>query len=288
MLSVIIPAYNEENAITATLEEVKKVFENACIKKYEIIVVNDSSTDNTASRAEAFGVRVLTHPHNMGYGKALKTGIENATFETIIITDADRTYPFNEIPHLLKDYEKGFDMVVGARTGAHYKESFLKYPLRMILKFLVEFTAGRKIPDINSGLRIFKKSTILPYLPTLCDTFSFTTSATLAYMMTSKFVHYRPIPYAKREGTTKVKLFRDSLRTLLYILQAMNYYNPLKVFMLFTGLCILFACMGFLSSLMFNLRSGFLLGIGGLLVALISMGFGLIADLLKQIMHKKN
>ena len=216
----------------------------------------------------------------------MKTGIQNALYETIIITDADCTYPFDQVPGLLEDYEKGFDMVVGERTGKNFKESWFKYPLRLILKFLVEFTAGRKIPDINSGLRIFKKSTISTYLPTLCDTFSFTTSTTLAYMMTGKFVHYRPIPYAERKGKTKVKLFKDSLRTLQYILQAMNYYNPLKVFLLFTGLCVTLSFIGFLMSAFLDLTSGFYLGIGGLLVALISMGLGLLADLLKQIMHK--
>ena len=286
MISVVIPAYNEEDAIVYTIEEVKSVFSKEKISPYEIIIVNDSSSDKTKEIAEKQGVRVISHPHNMGYGKSLKTGIENALYETIVITDADLTYPFSTVPQLLEDYQKGFDMVVGARTGSNYKESFFKYPLRLILKFLVEFTAGRKIPDINSGLRIFKKSTIIPYFSTLCDTFSFTTSATLAYMMTSKFVHYHPIPYEKRKGKTKVKLFRDSLRTLQYILQAMNYYNPLKVFMLFTGFCITLSLFGFMGSAFLGLRSGFLLGIGGLLVALLSLCFGLIADLLKQIMHK--
>ena len=286
MISVIIPAYNEENGIASTIHEIQGILKKSSMEGCEIIIVNDGSTDKTAEIAGKLGVRVLNHPHNIGYGKSLKTGITHATHDTIVITDADCTYPFEEVPTLLKDYAKGFDMVVGARTGKNYKESFIKYPLRIILKFLVEFTAGRKIPDINSGLRIFKKSTVLPYLSTLCDTFSFTTSLTLAYMMTGKFVHYHPIAYAEREGKTKVKLFRDSLRTLQYILQAMNYYNPLKVFLLFSGLCIFLSLLGFLMSAFLGLNSGFLLGIGGLLVALLSLCFGLIADLLKQIMHK--
>ncbi len=155
------------------------------------------------------------------------------------------TYPFTEVPKLLEEYHKGFDMVVGARTGEHYRESNLKSPLRKILKFLVEFTAGRKVPDVNSGLRVFSKTTIIAYLNHLCDTFSFTTSMTLAYMMTGKFVKYIPIPYDKREGKSKVRLFRDSLRTLQYILQAINYYNPIKIFLSFAALCIFFSIIGF-------------------------------------------
>lgn len=286
MVSVVIPAYNEENAIVDTIQEIRKVFEEERVKEYEIIIVNDGSSDATRERAESCGVAVVNHPHNIGYGRSLKDGIRAAQYDTIVITDADRTYPFDQAPKLLAEYEKGFDMVVGARTGAHYRESIFKSPLRKILKFLVEFTSGRKIPDINSGLRVFSKATILEYVNHLCDTFSFTTSATLAYMMTGKFVTYMEIPYEKREGQSKVRLFRDSLRTLQYILQAMNYYNPLKVFLLFAFICIFCSVIGFAMSALFDLRSGFLLGVGGLLVSLVVMCFGLIADLLKQIMNK--
>lgn len=288
MISVVIPAYNEENAIADTIQEIRNVFKNMSLdlSLYEIIIVNDGSTDQTPVRAEATGARVINHPHNVGYGRSLKDGILNAKFDAIVITDADRTYPFEMVPELFAEYKKGFDMVVGARTGDHYRESWLKSPLRHILKFLVEFTAGRKVPDVNSGLRIFSKQTITNYLQHLCDTFSFTTSMTLAYMMTGRFVKYIPIPYEKREGKSKVRLFRDSLRTLQYILQAINYYNPIKIFILFSFICIFFSFIGFLMSAIFGLHSGFLLGIGGLLVSLIVMCFGLIADLLKQIMNK--
>lgn len=286
MISVVIPAYNEENAIVHTIEEIHRVLKTYQIESYEIIVVNDGSTDGTREKAESCNVIVINHPHNIGYGRSLKAGIRHANFDTIVITDADRTYPFNEAPKLLEEYQKGFDMVVGARTGEHYRESMLKSPLRRILKFLVEFTAGRKIPDINSGLRVFSKSTVLPYLNHLCDTFSFTTSVTLAYMMTGKFVTYLPIPYEKREGKSKVRLFRDSLRTLQYILQAINYYNPIKIFILFASFCIVCSFIGFFMSAAFGFHSGFLLGVGGLLVSLIVICFGLTADLLKQIMNK--
>jgi len=290
MVTIVIPAYNEENAIIDTISELRQVLDDKVsetgVLQYEIIIVNDGSSDSTREKAEAAGVRVINHPHNIGYGRSLKDGIQNAGFDTIVITDADRTYPLQEIPNLLKEYQQGFDMVVGARTGKHYRESLLKSPLRSILKFLVEFTAGRQVPDVNSGLRIFSKATIIPYLNHLCDTFSFTTSLTLAYMMTGRFVKYLEIPYDKREGKSKVKLFRDSLRTLQYILQAINYYNPIKLFILFSAVCVFFAMIGFLMSAIFGLNSGFYLGIGGLLVALLVVCFGLIADLLKQIMNK--
>ena len=284
MVSLLIPAYNEEESIIETIDNAKLLFKNLKIKDFEIIVINDGSTDKTKEYAKKAGAKIITHPQNLGYGFSLKNGIKNAKFQTIIITDADQTYPLDEVPKLYNEYKKGFDMVVGKRIG--YKESLFKVMLRKILKLVVEFAAGRKIPDINSGLRVFNRDTIKEYLPHLCETFSFTTSATLAYMMNGRFVSYVPINYGKRKGKSKVSLMRDSFKTIFYIMQTVTYYNPLKIFMLFSLVCVLFSLIGFLGSIFFNLNSGFLLGIGGLLVALITISIGLLADLLKQILSK--
>lgn len=287
MISVVIPAFNEENAIVETIEEIKGILNQAEIEGYEIIVVDDGSSDQTYERAIGTGVIVKRHPHNVGYGSALKTGIREARFNTIVITDADRTYPFDKVPELIEFKTQGYDLVVGARTGKYYRESFLKSWLRKILKFIVEFTTDREVPDINSGLRVFDKDTILPLMPRLCNTYSFTTSQTLSYMMTGKFVKYIEIPYLKREGDSKVRMFRDSMRTLQFIIQASIYYNPIKIFFLFSMICVFFSLVGFLFSALLGLFSGFLLGIGGLLVALLVFSIGLLADLLRQIMDKQ-
>lgn len=287
MISVVIPAFNEENAIRETIEQIRETLKSMNLGDFEIVVVDDGSQDQTARQAREAGATVITHPHNVGYGLALKDGIKAAKYDTIVITDADMTYPFSEVPTLYAEYLKGFDMVVGRRTGPHVNESLLKSPLRRILKFLVEFAAGRKIPDINSGLRIFSRNSVMQYFNHLCDTFSFTTSLTLAYMMTGRFVTYLDIPYEKRVGVTKVRLFRDSLRTLQFILQAINYYEPIKIFMLFAAIVLFFCLIGFVISTLFGLKAGYYLGVGGLLVSLIVLCLGLIADLLKQIMIKK-
>ncbi len=289
MFSIVIPAYNEEDAIGPTIEHIKKTLNDLKLKKWELVIVDDGSEDATFERLKKYTddpIKVVRHPHNLGYGRSLKDGIDAATHDTIVIIDCDLTYPFEKISELLELYKKGFDMVVGARTGKFYKESFIKSPLRRVLRFLVEFTAGRSIPDINSGFRIFSKQTVKKYFKHLCETFSFTTSMTLAYMMTGKTVKYTDIPYHAREGKTKVKLFSDSVRTLQYIIQAITYYNPLKIFLLFAITCFACSIIGFLASAFLDLRSGFLLGIGGLLTCIIIMCFGLIADLLKQIMDK--
>ena len=287
MISVIIQAYNEEKAIKKTIEEIETVMkENNIYEGSEIIVINDASTDNTRNEATEKGVIVLNNPQNMGYGYSLKKGIKHAKNETIVIIDADLSYPFISVPNMLKQKEKGYDLVVGARTGKYYKESTAKSILRKILKLFVEFVSGKKIKDINSGLRIFDKTTVTKFFPRLCNTFSFTTSQTLAYMMNDLTVCYIDIPYKKREGRTKVKLFRDSMKSMRYILEAGIYYNPLKIFTLLTLICILLAVVGFLFSHFARINAGYILGIGGLLASLIIFSLGILATLLKQIMDK--
>lgn len=287
MISVVIPAMNESGAIGDTVRQAKAILEEAQLSPYEIIVVNDGSKDDTAAEAEEAGARVLTNPHNLGYGFSLKRGIQDAAYETIVITDADMTYPFEYIPQMLEEKARGFDLVVGARSGKNYRESFGKSILRRILRSFVEYVAGRKIPDINSGLRVFDRSTVMEYFDTLCDTFSFTTSQTLAYMMTGRFVHYISIPYHERAGRTKVRLLRDSFRTMQYILEASLYYNPWKIFTLFSIICILLSIGGFFLSHFAHLQVGYLLGVGGLLVALLVFCAGLLSVQLKH-MYEHN
>jgi glycosyltransferase involved in cell wall biosynthesis len=284
MISVVIPALNEEGAIRSTVLEVARTLADASLGPFEIVVVDDGSTDRTAALATEAGARIVSHPHNVGYGKSLKDGILAARYDTIVISDADGTYPIASIPELVREYRRGFDMVVGARIGEHYRESIVKAPLRNILKGIVEFTAARKIPDINSGLRVFSRSTSMRYFAHLCDTFSFTTSMTLAYMMNSQFVHYVPIEYHERQGRTKVRLLRDSMRTMQYIIEAATYFNPLKIFALFAFFCLFLAGSAIMAALVLQIFSLFLLGVGAILLSVLVLALGLLAVLLKQIM----
>jgi polyisoprenyl-phosphate glycosyltransferase len=262
MISIVIPALDEEGAIASTIVGLQRILEAEGLIPYEIVVVDDGSSDATAKLAGDSGARVVSHPHNVGYGRSLKDGILAARYDTIVITDADGTYPIETVPKLVREYQRGFDMVVGAREGEHYRQSIIKSPLRAILKFIVEFSAARRVPDVNSGLRVFSRATAISYFRHLCDTFSFTTSMTLAYMMNSRFVHYVPIIYLERDGQSKVRLFRDSMRTMQYIIEAATYYNPLKIFSFFAFLCLLLAVTSLVAALMFQLVSLFLLGVG--------------------------
>jgi glycosyltransferase involved in cell wall biosynthesis len=286
MISVVIPALNEERGIAATVTAVTSVLVAARLVPFEIIVVDDGSTDATAKAATEAGARIVRHPHNVGYGRSLKKGIDAATYDMVAICDADGTYPAAAIPELVRLYNEGFDMAVGQRQGPHYRQSALKMPLRALLRFLVEWTAGRRIPDINSGLRVFSRAAAMKYFPHLCDTFSFTTSMTLAYMMTNRFVTYHKIDYFERTGRSKVRLLRDSLKTLQYIVEAIVYYNPLKIFLLLSLICAVTAIIMMAVSLYFSIVTGIMLAVGTAMVAVIMFGIGLLAVLLKQIMDK--
>lgn len=287
MISVIIPALNERNGIVETIARAKTVLDGAALTPYEIIVVDDGSNDGTGTLAEQAGAKVLRHAHNIGYGRSLKDGIRAATYDTIVISDADGSYPMEAIPALVARYNEGFDMVVGARTGPNYRESMLKSPLRAVLKTIVEFTANRDIPDINSGLRVFKRDVAIAYFAHVSDLFSFTTSLTLAYMMNAKFVDYIPIDYKERIGRSKVNLFRDSVRTLQYVLEACTYYNPLKIFVLLAMICMVLAVISLIGGVVFQVVSGFVLGVGAILLSILVIAMGLLAVLLKQIMNQR-
>jgi glycosyltransferase involved in cell wall biosynthesis len=228
---------------------------------------------------------VVRHPHNLGYGRSIKDGIAAAANDTLVIADADGTYPLDRIPSMLEEYRKGFDMVVGARHGRHYRDSLLKFPLRLFLKWLVEFATGRDVPDVNSGLRVFSKATVQPSLRLLSDSFSFTTSLTLCYMMTGRFVAYVPIPYHPRVGTSKVRLVRDSLRTLQYIVQALVYFNPVKAFLLPCLACLAVAGFAFVAAAL-GMAGALMVGLEGLLAAVVVFSLGLLAVMLHQTLER--
>lgn len=227
--SIIIPAYNETVGIARVLDEILAIESLSC---FEIIVVDDCSTDTTSTVVGKYPVRLISNVQNFGYGYSLKRGIAEAKHKNIIILDADGSYPVSDIPLLIQEYEKGFDMVVGARQGIHYRGSTTKYVARFFFRILSEFTTGRKIPDINSGFRVFRKDLSFRFFHTLSSGFSFTTTITLAFMLNAHSVSYIPIEYHKREGRSKVRYWRDTLRSTQIITEAIIFYNPLKLFLL--------------------------------------------------------
>jgi glycosyltransferase involved in cell wall biosynthesis len=228
MITVIIPAHNEEKAIGTVLDELIAVLEG---QEYEIIVVDDGSTDNTAKIVQQKeSVKLIQHPINKGYGAALKTGIKNATNDLISIIDGDGSYPVKAIPELFKEAGE-YDMVVGARTGKEVKIQLYRKPAKWFLLNLANYLSGTKIPDLNSGMRLFRKEDVIKFFNLLPSGFSFTTTLTLAYLSNDYNVKYVPIDYYERAGKSKIKPFRDGFNFIMLIVRTITYFNPLKVFL---------------------------------------------------------
>ncbi len=225
-VSVLIPAYNEEESITATVETISKQREFADL---EIIVINDGSKDRTGEIARTLPVTLVEHETNYGYGAALKTGMQHAKHDYIMIVDADGTYPLEDIPRLMKE-APNCDMVVGARTGAVVHVPMMRKPGKWIITRLAEYLSAQKIPDLNSGFRIFRKSVALQFLPLYPDGFSFTTTITLA-MLTNHFrVKFLPINYHKRVGKSSIHPVRDFTNFTILIIRICACFKPLNVF----------------------------------------------------------
>ncbi len=230
-ISIIVPVYNEEGGIGSLIERILSEMGRTG-KAFELLVVDDGSTDRTRERIDAYAekVRVLRHEENRGYGAALKTGIHAARFPITLIIDADGTYPTEEIPRLLDELREGTEMVVGARTGPDVRVPLLRRPAKWLLRRLAEYLAERKIPDLNSGLRAFRKETALRYFHILPNRFSFTTTITLAFLSEGLTVRFVPINYWKRVGRSKIRS-ADALSFLTLIIRTITYFNPLRIFL---------------------------------------------------------
>ena len=279
MLSLIIPAYNEAGSIQQTIQDAQAALSGSGIV-HELIVVDDGSTDETAALADVEGVTLIRHPINGGYGRAIKTGVRHARYEWCAIVDADGSYPIAALAELL-GYVPDFDMVVGARTGKNYWGSPSKRLARMALLLLVRFVTGVKVPDVNSGLRIFRKDFAIEHSARISSGFSFTTTLTLAMILDERFLKYVPIDYAPRVGRTKVRMRRDSLRMLQILVQAILYYNPLKIFLALCGLCLGIGVVGGLAMQLLSGSGGALfLGIS-LLAGAIVAALGFCAELIR-------
>ena len=235
--SIIIPCYNEKHAIRDTIEWILSVIRDSKLKNVEIIAVNDGSTDGSEQVLNALtkehhsdDLLVVHHKRNQGYGAALKTGIRRSHSDYICITDADGTYPNDRIPDLIEQISsKDLDMVVGARIGPNVQYSKIRSIPKMILVPWVSFLCGTEVPDMNSGLRIFRRDRSLDFLKLLPDGFSFTTTITICLLRNRYAVEFTPISYARRIGKSHIKPIQDTLRFTQLILRTGMYFAPLRL-----------------------------------------------------------
>lgn len=285
-LSIIIPAFNEEDGITDTVKTIQNIFEK-CQFNIEVIFVNDGSTDTTLKKLNELSdsnkyFKIINHNKNNGYGASLKTGISASKFDYVAITDADETYPNHKIIDFYnKAVENNLDMIVGARIGANVKIPLIRKPAKWFLNKLANYLSDQNIPDLNSGLRVMKKDSVLKYFKILPQGFSFTTTITLAMLTNNHKVVYEKIEYFFRAGSSKIRPIYDTLNFFQLIIRTILFFQPLKIFLPLSLIMIITGIIMILYRIFFGEAFGVIstvIFIG----AIQTLAIGMLADLINR------
>lgn len=236
-VTIVLPCYNEEHHV---VDEVKRIC-GAMDQSgwaYELLAVDDASTDGTLDRLRDVQdlfpyLRVIAFGHNGGAGTVRRVGSSRARGEYVVWTDADMSYPNERIPELVRmlDADPETDQVVGARTTETGSHKALRVPAKWMIRKIAEGLTRTRIPDLNSGLRVFRRDVARPYLRLLPPGFSCVTTITLAFLSNQHPVRYVPIEYAKRAGRSKFHFVSDAYRYILQVLRMVMFFHPLKVLM---------------------------------------------------------
>ena len=230
-VSVVLPCYNERDHVELEIKRIRAALDAAGMR-HEVICVDDGSTDGTREVLEAIpGIRVILLPRNQGSGTARRIGTQQARGRVVVWTDADLTYPNERIPELVGLLDDTYDQVVGARRTEAGTIKLLRVPAKWAIRKLAAYLTSTPIPDLNSGLRAFKRSVAAPYLRLLPAGFSCVTTITLAFLSNGHPIRYVPIDYFKRAGRSKFHPLKDAYNYILQILRMVMYFNPLRVLM---------------------------------------------------------
>jgi glycosyltransferase involved in cell wall biosynthesis len=223
-LSIVIPAYNEGDAVGAVIGKLRALRPEA-----EIVVVDDGSKDDTAQAAAEAGARVVRHPYNKGNGAAVKTGLRNARGDVVLLLDADGQHPAEDIEHVLAGVGE-YDLVVGARTRQS-ETSWVRDLGNGIFNGLGSYLAGRKIPDLTSGFRAMKRDLVMEFIHLLPNLYSYPTTTTLSFIKAGYNVQFVPITARKGTGRSNTKIIRDGIRAIVIIFRMITLFAPMKIFL---------------------------------------------------------
>ncbi len=286
-VSIILPVYNEVEHLKQEVDRIR-IAMDASEYSYEIIVVDDGSSDGSGQAAEAMGgLRVIRFLQNRGSGSARKAGTSAARGRVTVWTDVDMTYPNDTIPQLVKELE-GYDQVVGARTSEQGTMKSLRVPAKWFIRRLASFLTKTKIPDLNSGFRAFRTDVARQYLRHLPPGFSCVTTMTMTFLSGGYSVKYIPIEYGKRAGQSKFHPINDTRRYGVQVVRMVLSYNPLRLF-LPTGFALL--TVG-LAKLVYDMNKyDFHVTTNALLILFAAFqvfAIGLLADLVVRVSRDRN
>ncbi|MCI0688762.1 MAG: glycosyltransferase family 2 protein, partial [Sporichthyaceae bacterium] len=230
-VTVVLPCYNEREHVELEVKRIGAALDAAGMT-YELLVVDDGSTDGTRDvLATIPGIRTILLPRNQGSGTARRIGTQHARGQVVVWTDADMTYPNELIPELVRQLDDTYDQVVGARRSEAGTYKLLRVPAKWAIRRLASWLTDTSIPDLNSGLRAFKRQVAKPYLRLLPPGFSCVTTITLAFLANGHPIKYVPIEYFKRAGRSKFHPLTDAYNYILQVLRMVMYFNPLRVLM---------------------------------------------------------
>ena len=290
-VTVILHCYNEEAHVAREIERITAALD-ASNFSYELLVIDDKSTDDTLAVLKAElprypHLRLMPFRRNGGSGTARRIGTAEACGRIVVWTDADMTYPNERIPEFVQYLvdHPDVDQVVGARTSEQGTHKVFRVPAKFVIRKIAETLASTKIPDLNSGLRAFRRDVSLPYLRLLPPGFSCVTTITMSFLSNQHGVDYLPIEYAKRSGTSKFHFLKDAYRYILQVLRMVMYFNPIKVLM---PLALWIFVIGFVKSIVDIARYHFRLTTSTLLLLLTGLIIGSIALLADLIVRSRD
>ncbi|QIB66626.1 glycosyltransferase family 2 protein [Kineobactrum salinum] len=280
--SIVIPAKNEQEGLSATLPRLRELYPDA-----EVIVVNDGSSDDTAAVCREAGVTLLTHPYSKGNGAAIKAGARAASGDYIVFMDGDGQHAPEAIAALLEKLAEGYDLVVGARSGLASQASMVRWSANAFYNRLASWMVNHRIEDLTSGLRAVHRGRFLSFLYLLPNGFSYPTTSTMAFFRAGYSVGFVPVEVAPRLGKSHINVVRDGVRFFLIIFKIGTLYSPLKVYF---PLSVLMGGFGLLNYVVTFLQSGSLrftnMSTVLVLAAVIVFLIGLLSEQLTNLQYK--
>lgn len=278
-VTVLMPAYNEEKSIGNTVRRVKELHPD-----FEVLVIDDGSTDETMQVAMEAGANVWPHPYNIGNGAAIKSGLRVAKGEWIVMMDADGQHNPEDIGRLL-EYKEQYDMVVGARTNKS-QTSFHRDIANYLYNKFATYVTKFKINDLTSGFRLVRKSTAGQFIYLLPNTFSYPTTLTMSYLRSGRSIKYIPIEVKKRVGSSKIRIIEDGIRFFLIISKIATLFSPFRIFLPISILLFLagfgYYCFTFVAQGRFTNMSALLIT-----TSIIVFMIGLVSEQISQLRYDR-